>query len=428
MQPHLKSLSTARWLELPIYGFADWEEECCYSGLCPHRHDQKKACSSNRRVSLGDVAEYYVSYVDKMDLKDRFLNGVTVTDVTLLQKPSWISSPRSATPPYMPETGADIDSIFLEISSNSFLNTGPASDDRHLFGDDTSSVTNSPSRETSPNTSTGSCSDTDDTGIDCGSPRRTCCCLAGFRWRVRGKRLNEDGQEQDVVVCAKNVVLASGVDHPRRLCAPGEELPFVKHSFSDLSFRLSQLADSTNPVLVVGAGLSAADAILLALAKGLQVVHVFYQDARDPKLIYHKMPRELYSEYCHVSDLMQEKVHSSQYLPLAKHQVTEFKPEGVCIVRNEHGSTTAHHVSLALVLIGSKSELMYMPRKTVSKLGLVSEQPIHTKKNPVDIDSYSFECEILPSLYALGPLVGDNFVRFVLGGALGITKSLHHSM
>ena len=434
MQPGLKSLSTARWLELPIYGYADWEEECRHIGSCRCGSDQKKAaCSSNARVCLGDVAEYYASYVNKMGLQDNFMNGVTITDVTQLQRvPSWISSPGSATPPHVPEpeSGTYIDSVFLqEFSSHCFLKlketrTGPASENGHSSRDDVMSNCHA----LTPSESSPSCSDSDDTGIDCCSSGKTCCCRAGFRWHVRGRQINHDGQEHDVVVCARNVVLASGVNHPRKLHIPGEELLYVSHNFSDLSSRLSKLAKKTDPVVVVGAGLTAADAILLALSKGFQVIHVFYQNACDPKLIYHKMPPQMYSEYCHVSDLMQGKAVSGQYLPLAKHQVTEFKPGGVCIVCDEYGSLTEHRVSLAQVLVGSESELMYLSRKTVSKLGIVPDNPIQTKRNPVDIDPYSFQCEYVPSLYAAGPLMGDNFVRFVLGGALGITKSLQQSV
>ena len=429
MQPRLKSLSTARWLELPIYGYTEWEEEDNHIESCRLGPDHKKKTrsSSNARVCLGDVADYYASYVDKMGLQDNFLN---VTDVTQLQRiPSWISSPGSATPPHVPENGAFIDSVFLqEFSSNCFLKetcSGPASENRHSFGDDVVSDCHTLTpRGTSPSSS----SDSDDTGIDCCSSGKICYCRAGFRWHVRGKQIDHDGREHDVVVCARNLVLASGVNHPRRLHVPGEELPYVSHSFSDLPSRLSGLAQNPDPVVVVGAGLTAADAILLALSKGFQVIHVFHQDACDPKLIYHKMPPQMYSEYSHVSDLMQGKALSSQYLPLEKHHVTEFKQDGVCIVCDESGSQSAHRVSLAQVLIGSESELVYLPRKIVSKLGIVPDQPIHTKTNPVDVDPYSFQCEYFPSLYAAGPLVGDNFVRFVLGGALGITKSLLQSV
>lgn len=55
-------------------------------------------------------------------------------------------------------------------------------------------------------------------------------------------------------------------------------------------------------------------------------------------------------------------------------------------------------------------------------LGKLADKPIDSKSNPIEIDNFTYEVTKAPmkGLYALGPLVGDNFVRFVLGGAFGI--------
>lgn len=55
-------------------------------------------------------------------------------------------------------------------------------------------------------------------------------------------------------------------------------------------------------------------------------------------------------------------------------------------------------------------------------LGKFKDKPIDSKSNPIEIDDFTYEVTNAPikGLYALGPLVGNNFVRFVLGGALGI--------
>lgn len=55
-------------------------------------------------------------------------------------------------------------------------------------------------------------------------------------------------------------------------------------------------------------------------------------------------------------------------------------------------------------------------------LGKLADKPIDNKSNPIEIDDFTYEVIKAPikGLYALGPLVGDNFVRFVLGGAFGI--------
>lgn len=45
-----------------------------------------------------------------------------------------------------------------------------------------------------------------------------------------------------------------------------------------------------------------------------------------------------------------------------------------------------------------------------------------SRTNPVDVDVFSHQCTAVPGLYAMGPLIGDNFVRFIQGGALAITN------
>jgi len=49
---------------------------------------------------------------------------------------------------------------------------------------------------------------------------------------------------------------------------------------------------------------------------------------------------------------------------------------------------------------------------------------IDSSANPVQIDVFSYECIKESNLFAMGPLVGDNFVRYLRGGALGITNSI----
>lgn len=53
-------------------------------------------------------------------------------------------------------------------------------------------------------------------------------------------------------------------------------------------------------------------------------------------------------------------------------------------------------------------------------------KPIDCKTNPIAVDKFSNEVLRAPKgLFSMGPLVGDNFIRFIPGGALAITSSLH---
>lgn len=54
------------------------------------------------------------------------------------------------------------------------------------------------------------------------------------------------------------------------------------------------------------------------------------------------------------------------------------------------------------------------------------ERPVDVKNNPIAVNKFSNELLHSPGIYAMGPLVGDNFVRFIAGGALSITSSFHN--
>lgn len=70
---------------------------------------------------------------------------------------------------------------------------------------------------------------------------------------------------------------------------------------------------------------------------------------------------------------------------------------------------------------GYKPDLSYLEAGGIS-LGRHPNKPINSKSNPIEVDDFTYEVTKAPrtGLYALGPLVGDNFVRYILGGAFGI--------
>ena len=65
--------------------------------------------------------------------------------------------------------------------------------------------------------------------------------------------------------------------------------------------------------------------------------------------------------------------------------------------------------------------------KTVRQIQTWSNVTSVSKNNPVDIDIYTFESVKHSGLYAMGPLVGDNFVRFLQGRALATSTSEDHA-
>ncbi|KAA0712735.1 Oxidative stress-induced growth inhibitor 2 hT41 [Triplophysa tibetana] len=273
-------------------------------------------------------------------------------------------------------------------------------------------------------------------------------------WKIQGfqKRAKQgEGREEAEVpfsVYAENVVLATGThDIPARLGVEGENLPFVCHSFWELEAAISsgRLDRASEPVLVVGAGLTAADAVLAAHHLNTPVYHAFRRSVTDPALIFNQLPKLLYPEYHKVHQMMIQQQHKEEgkvvilsnapdaspadstipytsypgYLSFPNHRVVAFKSDGKCVLEGEGGLQATLQVSMVLVLIGAHPNLSFLSEHG-RPLGLDPEEPISCRRNALDVDPYTYECSKEPGMYAMGPLVGENFVRFLKGGALAI--------
>lgn len=260
-------------------------------------------------------------------------------------------------------------------------------------------------------------------------------------WHIQGTR-TKDSEEETFSLWADNVVLATGThDSPARLDTEGESLPFVYHSFSEFESVISRrhLSDTSDPVLVVGAGLTAADAVLCSHHLNIPVYHAFRRSISDPKLIFNQLPQVLYPEYHKVHQMMSQQQYqgisrpdlSSQtvscsypgYISFPKCRVLAFKPNNKCILVSDDGQRLVLKISLALILIGSRPNLSFLPGEG-RQLGSEPGQPINCRRNSIQVDPYTYETVKEAGMYAMGPLVGENFVRFLKGGALGIACNL----
>ena len=248
------------------------------------------------------------------------------------------------------------------------------------------------------------------------------------------------------------VVLATGnSDSPNRLDIPGEDLPFVFHSINDLEHIVSQyksrrLSSSSGfrrspkdkaRVLIVGAGLTAADAIITCQNNGIEVIHAFRKHPDDPSLIFNQLPENMYPEYHDIHSNMKgvsNQKENSGYKPFPMHSVVAIRKNKEIVLRNlitsAHDgdrSTSSINISIkvshVMVLIGKRADLSFIKSPAIKEhLPLFPGEPLNPRNNPVRIDPFSHECVSSPftGLYAMGPLVGDNFVRFLQGAALAI--------
>ncbi|XP_068616425.1 oxidative stress-induced growth inhibitor 2 [Brachionichthys hirsutus] len=292
----------------------------------------------------------------------------------------------------------------------------------------------------------------------------------GALWEVTGYHQVQNDTHVPFCLFAENVVLATGAfDSPVRLGVEGEDLPFVSHSISELGLAISQrkLDMNSDPVLIVGAGLSAADAVLCACNSNIRVLHVFRKSADDRDLIFKQLPKTLYPEYHKVYNMMCSKTYSNvapstppsnrpredsiassvcakmcpkpklatgstageasvglfpDYTSFPEHCVVSVQSDMKCLLQGNN-SLKAFQISMALVLIGTNPNLFYLKGQG-QYLGQDPTKPVSCTQNPIEVNPYTFECAKEPGLFAMGPLVGDNFVRFLKGGALGIAACL----
>lgn len=87
------------------------------------------------------------------------------------------------------------------------------------------------------------------------------------------------------------------------------------------------------------------------------------------------------------------------------------------------------HPALISSLIAEDSDSVSEKRGKYDDTGLGfgenPDKPVDVKNNPIAVNKFSNELLQKSGIYAIGPLVGDNFVRFIAGGALCITSSFH---
>ncbi|CAH2285541.1 oxidative stress-induced growth inhibitor 2 [Pelobates cultripes] len=251
-------------------------------------------------------------------------------------------------------------------------------------------------------------------------------------WEIQGYTRAADGSHQPFCLFAEAIALATGTfDSPARLGVSGEDLPYVSHCIAEFEAAVNKgkLSGSVDPVLIVGAGLTAADAILCASNHNIPIIHAFRRRVTDPSLIFKQLPKKLYPEYHKVYHMMCMQSHTTasnlhaSYTGFPEHCVLSFKPDMKCVLQGTGGLKKVLKISMALVLIGSHPNLSFL-KEQGRGLGHHPNQPITCKGNPVEIDPYTYESLKEPNLFALGPLVGDNFIRFLKGGALAITRCL----
>lgn len=146
------------------------------------------------------------------------------------------------------------------------------------------------------------------------------------------------------------MVLANGSsDMANRLGLRVENMviPWLKHELPQLEAALEKIPEeerkTMKPVLIVGAGLSAADAVTICRQSGIPVIHVYRSRTAG---LDKMLPENVYPEYHEVHKMMKEPNKSYEYYtPVPEHAIADLHP--VPLSPGSHRVTVRHLVTHA---------------------------------------------------------------------------------
>lgn len=304
MDPQILTLSLGNWMALPGMKFEGFDPK-------------------EKRASASSVANYYVEYTERMGLSKYFRNNVEVTavkpiDFTRTKRNSWVDTIDQNLE--FLET-VDIDenpdknrSCFISDAIDCLMMNRKKKSRCKRPRDDEISLTIPKSEKRSISL----CCDLDNhcdsysiidniktlrysSSLDAHHtvPFSFNCSRCDSKWLVETKDLSTG---EKITYSCKYLVLANGSsDLPNRLEVSNrlEDPDWLVYDLRSLEEKLDEFirsrgTEDVEPVLVVGAGLSAADAVIAMRGRNIPVLHVFRNKSPD---LHKQLPENLYPEY-----------------------------------------------------------------------------------------------------------------------------------
>ncbi|KAK6747901.1 hypothetical protein RB195_000857 [Necator americanus] len=210
---------------------------------------------------------------------------------------------------------------------------------------------------------------------------------------------------------SKHLVLACGKMKQKQLELPTENpiLPIVYDAPGMKSYMLSDCTLGTSEnnarVVVVGDGISSADAIRLCLDHEIPVLHVMRRTERQLRnTVFSRLSPSQYTEYHKVYRLMIGKDVHPLYEGILASTVVDVDEKSVLTISTPKGNRYEKS-SMLVVCIGRVSDLEGILQGKYTFSGYQSDQD--------------------PTLFCVGSFAGDHFVRYLVGGCLDVARSIH---
>ncbi|WKY04432.1 hypothetical protein Q1695_005437 [Nippostrongylus brasiliensis] len=229
----------------------------------------------------------------------------------------------------------------------------------------------------------------------------------GDLWTVAGKR--KDGLGFSYT--ANHVVLACGKTKKRQLELPtrNPSLPIL-YDIVNMKSHLENdntLGTSANDsrVVVIGDGISSADAVRLCLEHEIPVLHVMRRTDRQLRnTVLSRLSPLHYAEYHSIYRLMIGRDTHPLYEKSTASSVIDVDEKSVLTVTTPKGDRY-EKCSMLMVCIGRVTDLEYVLTEKYTFSGYQSDED--------------------PTLFCVGSFAGDHFVRYLVGGCLDVARSIH---
>jgi len=153
-----------------------------------------------------------------------------------------------------------------------------------------------------------------------------------------------------------------------------------------------------------------------------------FQDATHP----------IYAHEHRLTKLMSGAVQDARYTPYSGATLAEVNEDGSCQL--SPSGLVLKDVTAVAILIGSRPNLEFLPQRLLKSLhanpnaqrfflnGNPSRHPCFVAVDPATyevVDADRPDQHLAPGLFAIGPLRGDNSVRYLLGEGLAIRRVLN---
>ncbi|KAI9293973.1 hypothetical protein K502DRAFT_366245 [Neoconidiobolus thromboides FSU 785] len=256
-----------------------------------------------------------------------------------------------------------------------------------------------------------------------------CPKYGNYNYVIKGIIRSENNQkiEKFQMLC-KNVVIASGVyNQPLSLNIPGLLDERVFYKVNELNNQINNNNNNNQlPALIIGSGLSAADAILELKKKNIPIIHFTYSlqhyKNKNKKHPLANCWKEDYPEYYSIYKTIKNNQDNNNIDNNYQlyHDITilsmKYNNDSIAVkFVNNSNKEYEIQVQLCGIFIGWEKTIPYLSGRLLNQLDENIISNLKTKSNQLNTKDNNSQ---LQGMFAIGSIVSSNFIRHLLVSCL----------